>query len=79
MDVLAEGRHCCELTDEVQVSCAQSVEGTAVVDRQVLLIDLGHVLQQQRQGLQSLSLTDYTGCQPSIRPLPGLLQKCLLS
>lgn len=44
MDVLAEGRHRCELTDEVQVGCTQSVERTAVVGRQILFIDLGYVL-----------------------------------
>lgn len=44
MDVLAEGRHRCELTDEVQVGCTQSIERTAVIGRQILFIDLGHVL-----------------------------------
>lgn len=48
MDVLAEGWHCRELTDEIQVGRAQCVEGTAVVDRQILFIDLGQVLWQHR-------------------------------
>ena len=48
MDVLAEGRHCRELADEVQVGGTQRIEGTAVVNRQVLFIDLGHVLWQHR-------------------------------
>lgn len=48
MDVLAEGRHRRELADKVQVGGAQCVEGTAVVNRQVLLIDLGHILGQDR-------------------------------
>lgn len=49
MDVLAEGRHCRELADKVQVGGAQCVEGTAVVNRQVLFIDLGHILGQDRE------------------------------
>lgn len=48
MDVLAEGRHRRELADKVQVSGAQCVEGTAVVNRQVLFIDLSHILGQDR-------------------------------
>lgn len=48
MDVLAEGWHRCELADEVQVGRAQRVQGTAVVYRQVLFIDLGQVLWQHR-------------------------------
>lgn len=49
MDVLAEGRHRRELADKVQVGGAQCVEGTAVVNRQVLFIDLGHILGQDRE------------------------------
>lgn len=45
VDVLAEGRHRCELADEVQVGCTQSVERTAVIGRQILFIDLGHILR----------------------------------
>lgn len=41
MDVLAEGRHRRELADEVQVGRAQCVQGTAIVHRQALFIDLG--------------------------------------
>lgn len=44
VDVLTEGRHCCELADEVQVGCTQSVESTAVIGRQILFVDLGHIL-----------------------------------
>lgn len=48
MDVLAEGRHCGQLADEVQVGCAQCVEGAAVVHGQVLFVDLGQVLWRHR-------------------------------
>lgn len=48
MDVLAEGRHCRQLADEVQVGRAQREEGAAVVYRQVLFVDLGQVLWQHR-------------------------------
>lgn len=44
MDVLAEGRHRGELADEVQVGRPQRIESAAVVRRQVLFIDLGHIL-----------------------------------
>ena len=36
------------MADKVQVGGAQRVEGTAVVNRQVLFIGLGHILGQGR-------------------------------
>lgn len=47
MDVLAEGGHGGELADEVQVSCTEGKECAAVVRCQVILIDLGYLLQQR--------------------------------
>lgn len=49
MDVLAEGRHRGELADEVQVGRPQCIESAAVICRQVLFIDLGHILNSQHQ------------------------------
>lgn len=52
MDVLAEGGHGGELADEVQVSCTEGKERTAVVRCQVILVDLGNLLQQRRRPMR---------------------------
>lgn len=44
MDVLAEGRHCGQLADEVQVGSSKGIQRTAVVQWQVILIDLRQLL-----------------------------------
>lgn len=46
MDVLAEGRHSGQLADEVQVGGAKRIEGATVVQRKVILVNLGQLLQE---------------------------------
>lgn len=44
MDVLAEGRHCRQLADEIQVGSSKGIQSTAVEQWQIILIDLGQLL-----------------------------------
>jgi len=64
VDVLAEGGHGGELADEVQVSCTEGEERAAVVRCQVILVDLGNLLQQRHSPMRQGRIRSQRGLHP---------------